>query len=93
MDTHCIYNMSTGIMKTRVQKWGNSLALRVPKPLAMQVGIGFNSQVDLSLRGKELVIAPVSPPSLTLENLLSQVNENNLHKEVNTGPMTGGEAW
>ena len=80
-------------MKTRVQKWGNSLALRVPKLLAAQIGIECNSPVELSLRGKELVIAPVSPPGLTLGKLLSQINDHNLHGEVDTGNATGGEVW
>lgn len=80
-------------MKTHVQKWGNSLALRVPEPLAVQMGIECNSPVELSLRGKELVIVPVNPPSLTLDELLSQVNEHNLHGEVGTGSMAGNEIW
>ena len=42
-------------METRVQKWGNSLALRIPKPLAIQIGLEPNSSVELSLRGKESV--------------------------------------
>ena len=46
-------------METRVQKWGNSLALRIPKPFASQIGLEPNSPVELSLRGTELVIALV----------------------------------
>ena len=84
-------------METRVQKWGNSLALRIPKPLAIQVGLEPNSPVELSLRGKELVIEPVKPSDLKsdlkLDDLLSQVTEHNLHGEVDTGPATGGEIW
>ena len=48
-------------METRVQKWGNSLALRIPKPLATQVGLEANTPVRLLLRGEELVIVPVTP--------------------------------
>ena len=55
-------------METRVHKWGNSLALRIPKPLAAQIGLQPNSQVELSLRGKELVIEPVSPSDLNLDD-------------------------
>ena len=78
-------------METRVQKWGNSLALRIPKPLAIQIGLEPNSPVELSLRGKELVIEPVTPSKLKLDDLLSQVTEHNLHGEVDTGPAVGGE--
>ena len=80
-------------METRVQKWGNSLALRIPKPLAVQIGLEPNSPVELSLRGKALVIEPVKPSKLKLDDLLSQVTEHNLHGEVDTGPATGGEIW
>ena len=78
-------------METRVQKWGNSLALRIPKPLATQIGLEPDSLVELSLRGTELVIAPVKSPSLKLDDLLAQVTEHNLHREVDTGPVVGGE--
>ena len=79
-------------METRVQKWGNSLALRIPKPFASQIGLEPNSPVELSLRGTELIIAPVKTPNLKLDDLLAQVTEQNLHSEVDTGPAVGGEA-
>ncbi|MYF17852.1 MAG: AbrB/MazE/SpoVT family DNA-binding domain-containing protein, partial [Gemmatimonadetes bacterium] len=77
-------------METRVQKWGNSLALRIPEPLAIQIGLEPNSPVKLSLRGKELVIEPIKTSKLKLDDLLSQVTEHNLHGEIDTGPATGG---
>ncbi len=80
-------------METRVKMWGNSLALRIPKPLANQVGIEENSPVNLTLRGEELVIVPVTPPPLKLSDLLAQVTEHNLHGEVDTGPEMGRESW
>ena len=79
-------------METRVRKWGNSLALRIPKPFANQIGLKPNSLVKLSLRGPELVIVPVKSPGLKLDDLLAQVTEHNLHGEVDTGPAVGGEA-
>ena len=78
-------------METRIQKWGNSLALRIPKPFASQIGLEPNSPVELTLRGTELVIVPVKHPSLKLDDLLAQVTEQNLHDEVDTGPAVGGE--
>lgn len=78
-------------METRVQKWGNSLALRIPKPFASQIGLEPNSPVELSLRGRELIIAPVKSSDLKLDDLLAQVTEHNLHDEVDTGLAVGGE--
>lgn len=80
-------------METRVQKWGNSLALRIPKPLADQIGIGDNSPVQLVLRDDQLVIVPVRKPAFSLEALLAQVTEANRHEEVDTGSAVGGEGW
>ena len=41
-------------METRVQKWGNSLALRIPKLFTSQIGLEPNSLVELSVRGAEV---------------------------------------
>lgn len=80
-------------MRTRVQKWGNSLALRIPKPFATEVGLKRDSTVEISLADGRLVIAPVAEPVLTLEYLLAQVTEDNLHGEIETGPAVGREVW
>ena len=80
-------------METRVQKWGNSLALRIPKPLADEVGLQENSPVELWLRDNTLVIVPVLKPAFDLTQLLAQVTADNLHREIETGPAVGGEAW
>jgi antitoxin MazE len=80
-------------METRVQKWGNSLALRIPKPLAADAGLRDDSPVELSLVDGRLVITPMAKPGVDLEQLLAQVTESNLHGEVNTGPAMGGEIW
>jgi antitoxin MazE len=79
-------------METRVQKWGHSLALRIPKYLARELGIADQSAVTLSLRDGELVIARLDSTALTLEQLLAGVTEENLHGEVDTGPAVGDEA-
>ena len=80
-------------MKTRVQKWGNSLALRIPKSFAAEVGLNPNSSVEMSLRDGKLVVAASDKPKFTLRQLLAQVTEENLHHEVDTGPAVGGEVW
>jgi len=80
-------------MRTRVKKWGNSLALRIPKPFAIEIGLERDSPVEVSLVNGHLVIAPVVEPTLTLEHLLAQVTEDNLHGEIKTGPAVGREVW
>jgi antitoxin MazE len=80
-------------METRVKKWGNSLALRIPKPLAAEVGLENDSPVELSLVDGKLVITPGAPVRLRLDDLLAQITKENLHGEVDTGPAVGGEVW
>ena len=80
-------------MKARVQKWGNSLALRIPKSFATEAGLDRDSSVEVSLIDKKLVIAPASKTKFTLKQLLARVTENNLHHEVDTGPAMGNEVW
>jgi len=80
-------------MKTRVQKWGNSLALRIPKSFANEVGLQRETSVEVSLNDGKLVVTPVSKPKPTLKQLLAKVTKDNLHHEVDTGAAVGNEVW
>ncbi len=80
-------------MKTRVQKWGNSLALRIPKAFAEQVGITDNVLVDISLTDGKLLIVPLPLHAISLEDLLAAITDENMHHEFDVGPSEGVEAW
>ncbi len=80
-------------METRVQKWGHSLALRIPKPFTAELGLEQNSAVNIVVADGKIVIAPVKKTVYLLERLLEQVNEENLHNEFNFGEAAGKEAW
>ena len=80
-------------MKSRIQKWGNSLALRIPKSFAQEIGLDRDVPVDMSLEDGRLIVAPVTEPPMTLERLLEQIAEDNIHREVDTGPAIGEEVW
>ena len=80
-------------MKSRVQKWGNSLALRIPKSFAAEVGLEADSSVELSLEEGRLVVSPILGPEVTLAQLLAHITEDNLHAELDAGPALGSEAW
>jgi len=60
-------------MKTRVQKWGNSFALRIPKSFAAEVGLDRDALVDLSLKGGKLIVEPLPKSPMNLEELLAAV--------------------
>ena len=80
-------------MLTKVQKWGNSLALRIPKAFAVDARLEHNSPVEISLVDDKIVITPLPVPQWTLEELLSGITEDNLHPETGTGPAAGNETW
>lgn len=81
-------------MRTKVQKWGNSLALRLPKALAVDAQLEENAPVEVSLVEGRLVLQRVlTAPKWTLEELLAGVTSENLHDEVDTGAAAGHEAW
>jgi len=81
------------MMQARVQRWGNSLAIRIPKPFALAVGLEQNALVKLSISEGKLMLEPIVEPKYTLEQLLSEVTEDNLHQEIETGAPVGNEVW
>jgi antitoxin MazE len=80
-------------MKARIRKWGNSLAVRIPRSFAAEAGLSEDAPVELSLEEGKVVIQPAVPPPLTLEELLRGVTDENLHGEWDTGPAVGKEIW
>ncbi len=80
-------------MQTKIQKWGNSLALRIPKSFALNVNLKQNELVDISIDKGKIIIAPITQKGYSLEELLKGVSENNLHTEFDTGAPAGKEIW
>lgn len=80
-------------MRARVQRWGNSLALRIPSAFAVETTIEQGSEVELTLEDGRLVVTPVAEPAFSLDALLAGVTLDNLHAEVDTAAPEGIEAW
>ena len=80
-------------MITRIQKWGNSLGLRIPRALAEDADVEEGSPVDITVRRGALVIRAVKRQEYRLEDLLDEVKPSNLHEEVEVSEPVGGEAW
>ncbi|MBF0245617.1 MAG: AbrB/MazE/SpoVT family DNA-binding domain-containing protein [Planctomycetes bacterium] len=78
-------------MKAQIQKWGNSLALRIPKAFAEEISIDHGSNVELSLKKGSLVIHPVETRAYSLDEFLSRVNKDNIHAEFDFGSPVGKE--
>jgi antitoxin MazE len=80
-------------MQTRVQKWGNSLGLRIPRGLADELGLGVGTEVSLTCKDGELVLRPSLPSRLRLADLLAGITPENIHASVDTGDAVGSEAF
>ncbi|MEJ7862435.1 MAG: AbrB/MazE/SpoVT family DNA-binding domain-containing protein [Pyrinomonadaceae bacterium] len=79
-------------MKAKIQKWGNSLAVRIPKSFAIQTKIEQDSTVDLTIIGDKIIVEPEKKkPRFTLDELLSEISEENIHSETDWGEPVGRE--
>ena len=79
-------------MKGKVQMWGNSLAVRIPRAFANELHLTNNSEVEISLKNGVLQVEPVLE-EVDFEKLLEKVNEDNLHDMVDLGMPRGKEVW
>lgn len=88
----CIFNVDT--MNTRIQKWGNSLAVRIPKAAATEAGLAQGTEVDLRATKEGLVIRVRRKKKVyTLKELLKGVTPRKVFPEVDWGPPVGREVW
>jgi len=86
--------MEVNTMNThRIQKWGNSLALRIPKPLALQTGLENNTLVTITIVDGNILICPQSKASIELSKIVEKIDEKNIHSEVEFGQSQGCELW
>ena len=80
-------------MDLEIGKWGNSLGLRIPAVLAKDLGLVAGSAVRLHALKDKLIIEKAEPEGYSLRTLLADINEDNLHSSIETGPTIGREAW
>lgn len=78
-------------MDVAVRKWGNSLAIRIPKDIVQSLSIEQDTILEMNMQKGVLVIKPKQ--ETTLESLVSQINGENLHTEVTSGEGVGNEEW
>ncbi|MBI5402857.1 MAG: AbrB/MazE/SpoVT family DNA-binding domain-containing protein [Ignavibacteriae bacterium] len=69
-------------MSTKIQKWGNSLAIRIPKSYAEALKFDEGSDVKFKIVKGKLIISRKRKQEFRLEDLLDNVAEKNLHKEI-----------
>ncbi|MEO8664432.1 MAG: AbrB/MazE/SpoVT family DNA-binding domain-containing protein [Ignavibacteria bacterium] len=79
------------MMTTKIQKWGNSLAIRIPKSFAETTQIKEGSEIKLSLEHDKIIVTKKEKPKFTLKDLVSKITKNNTHQEINFGSPVGKE--
>ncbi len=79
-------------MKTKIQKWGNSLGVRLPKSITEQKSLRAGLGVSVVIKNGQIVIEPAEE-DVTLEALLSDVLADNLHNETEWSDVRGNEIW
>jgi antitoxin MazE len=84
-------------MKVEFLKWGNSLALRVPKAFAQEIGASAGKAANMEVRDGKLVVEITKPKRrrrrCTLEQLVAGIRPENRHSELEWGPPVGNEVW
>ena len=79
-------------MKTTVQKWGNSLAIRIPRNITNETKVYEGSSVNILVEDGNIILSPVTQ-EYSLKDLLNKISDENIHSEVSTGEAEGGEIW
>jgi antitoxin MazE len=82
-------------MVTRVQKWGNSQGLRLPKEILREVEISVGDLVEMSTHEGVIVIAPAKRirGRQSLQELVSRIPKNYRTEEAQWGDPAGNEVW
>lgn len=89
--TKDVYTMYHFGMRLRLHKWGNSLALRIPKVFAVQLGLGSGQEMEVSLDEHRLILS--SPREIRLRDVVSKITPDNRHEETEWGIPAGREVW
>ncbi|MBI4870797.1 MAG: AbrB/MazE/SpoVT family DNA-binding domain-containing protein [Candidatus Riflebacteria bacterium] len=80
-------------MRAVVQRWGNSLAVRIPRAFAEETCLKQGTEIDMSLSEGKVILAPTSSHTPRLADLLRRVTPENTHSEVDWGIPMGKEIW
>ena len=77
-------------VQTKIQRWGNSLGLRIPKSFAEEAGVKEGSAVDLTIEGRNLVVRP-GRRRYSFRLLVRAITDENMHEPIDDGGPVGRE--
>jgi antitoxin MazE len=78
------------MIKARVVKWGNSLAVRIPKTVAERARLTEGDSIFIEALDGQVTLRPARKIS-TLEELVAKITPENCHEEIEWGPGVGKE--
>jgi antitoxin MazE len=78
--------------KARVEKWGKSLAVRIPKAVVEEAHLQEGDAVSIEVLDGHVELRR-DERILTLEELVAQITPENRHGEIDWGPAVGKEVW
>jgi len=76
---------------SQIVKWGNSLAIRIPKPVAEEAGVREGDPILIEASEGRIQLRRSKQRVPALRELVAQMNPRNRYKEVLAGPARGRE--
>lgn len=80
-------------METTIQKWGNSLGVRLPKQVVKKLALQEGTRVEVREEKKAVIISPASQAKISLKERLKLITPENSHEEIDWGSPQGKEVW
>jgi antitoxin MazE len=80
-------------VRARIEKWGNSAAVRIPTSVMQAARLDLNKVVELREEAGRIVIEPARQKTYELRRLLKGITSKNQHDPVDFGLVVGKEVW
>lgn len=89
MYIHCIIV----IMKSKLTRWGNSLAIRIPSLFIKHLDLASGTEIEMKLENDRLVLSRHKNKKYDLKELIENITPENRHEMTDWGPPVGKEIW
>ena len=80
-------------MEIRLQKWGNSLGIRIPSTILKSLDLKSNDKINLDLDDDRIIITKSKKSKISLKERFNEDNGDDLAKEFNWDDARGREIW
>ena len=80
-------------MLTRMQKWGNSFAVRLPKAVVQESGVKEGEALQVEVLNHNIRLRRPAKREYSLDELVAGIRRANLHGELDFGAPEGREAF